>query len=61
MVDCNKSMEYIRTLPEGKICDVDAGQVRLFLSKYWGRLSGSDDTSMDQFKLHRIENIRYIP
>jgi hypothetical protein len=55
----NIFLEFVKTLPPGRILGEDEKKVKRFLFDYWGDLKGSGDTSMSVMKLHRIENLAY--
>jgi hypothetical protein len=52
---------YLRTIPEGLLSGARTEQVKQLLSDCWEDLEGSDYTSMSIFKLHRIEEVEFIP
>ena len=54
-------IEYVKNLPEGKIAEENEKQVIQLLFECWDELDGSGDTSMDIMKLHRYENLTFIP
>jgi len=61
MNDLNKLVEYVKNVPAGEITGENEKQVAQLLHKCWDELDGSGDTSMDIFKLHRNENLTFIP
>jgi hypothetical protein len=54
-------IEYVKNLPEGKIAGENEEQIIQLLYECWDELDGSGDTSMDISKLHRYENLTFIP
>ena len=61
MKDLNRLIEYLKNLPAGKIAGENEKQVIELLHKCWDKLDGTEDTSMTITKLHRYENLTFIP
>jgi hypothetical protein len=57
----SKFKSYLRTIPKGLLSKAHTEQAKQHLTDCWEDLDGSDYTSMSIFKLHRIEEVEFIP